>query len=95
MFSLVKEVNIRGGGGEEVFEVMDEFDRVLGLKLAERARPAAVEIPSDIDKLVAEREGARKSRDWATADRIRDELAAAGYVIEDTPHGPRVKVKPQ
>jgi len=32
-------------------------------------------------------------RDWATSDHIRDELAAKGYIVEDTPDGPRVKRK--
>jgi cysteinyl-tRNA synthetase len=40
---------------------------------------------------VAEREAARASRDFARADRIRDELAAEGIVIEDTAAGPRWK----
>jgi len=63
------------------------------LKLAERAKPAEAEAPLEIQKMLEERERARKARDFATSDRIRDELAAAGYVIEDTPQGPRVKQK--
>jgi len=93
VFGLVKEVNIHGGGGKEVFEAMNDFDRVLGLDLVERARPVTLKVPSEIEARLAEREQARKSRDWATADRIRDEIAAGGYIIEDTPEGPRVKAK--
>jgi cysteinyl-tRNA synthetase len=37
---------------------------------------------------VAEREGARRSKDWALADRLRDELKAEGWLVEDTPAGP-------
>ncbi|HUV05633.1 MAG TPA: cysteine--tRNA ligase [Armatimonadota bacterium] len=93
VFGLIKEVNIHGRGGREVFEAMVDFDRVLGLELAERAKPVSAEIPREILGLVQEREKARKARDFATADRIRSELAAAGYLIEDTPEGPRVKAK--
>jgi len=70
--------------------LLREFDPWLGLGLAD-ARVAEVEQESDprIDGLVAEREAARKARDFATADRIRDQLAAEGVEIVDTPEGPR------
>lgn len=66
------------------------FDTFLGLGLAtETPRAAAAESDPRIDALVAEREAARKRRDFAAADRVRDALAAEGIVIEDTPAGPR------
>ncbi len=46
-----------------------------------------------IDAAVAERQAARANRDFASADRIRDELLAEGVVIEDTPEGPRWRRK--
>lgn len=66
------------------------FDEVLGLDLA-NATVAEEIAESDprIDALVAEREAARKSKDFASSDRIRDELAAEGIVIVDSPEGPR------
>ncbi|HYL05288.1 MAG TPA: cysteine--tRNA ligase [Thermoanaerobaculia bacterium] len=45
----------------------------------------------EIERLVAERDGARKRRDFAAADRLRGELAARGIVVEDTPQGARWK----
>jgi cysteinyl-tRNA synthetase len=67
-----------------------EFDEGLGLGLAEAA-PAEAPPESDprIDALLAEREQARAQKDFAMADRIRDELAAEGIEIVDTPDGPR------
>ncbi len=46
-----------------------------------------VSIDDEIDALIKERTTARQNKDWATADRIRDELAARNIVLEDTPQG--------
>ena len=43
----------------------------------------------EIEKLIAKRDEARKNKDWAESDRLRDELQAKGIVIEDTPRGTR------
>ena len=51
----------------------------------------AEEAPAEIVALAEERQAARKTKDFARSDQIRDELAAQGWVIEDTPKGPRVK----
>ncbi len=50
--------------------------------------PTAPEGDTEIDDLVARRQQARADRDFAVADAIRDELAARGIEIEDTPNGP-------
>jgi len=70
------------------------FDEVLGLDLA-HAKPPAHEYENDprIDGLLAERQAARAGKDFATADRIRDELDAEGIGIVDTPEGPRWRRK--
>jgi len=65
------------------------FDRVLGLRLADW-EPVVDVIPAEIMALVAQRQAARAARDWATADALRDQIAAAGYVMKDTPEGPQV-----
>ena len=71
-------------------DLLMAFDRVLGLDLAHAAlAEEAPESDPRIDGLLAEREGARERGDFARADRIRDELAAEGIVIVDTPEGPR------
>jgi cysteinyl-tRNA synthetase len=77
-------------GDAERRALLAGFDEFLGLDLA-TAEVALAPEESDprIDALVAQREAARAARDFAAADRIRDELAAEGVAIEDTPDGPR------
>jgi len=67
-----------------------QFDKVLGLSL-DNPPEIKIEIPEEIWKLVEERELARKNKDWEKADRIREEIKNRGYIIEDTPQGPRIK----
>jgi cysteinyl-tRNA synthetase len=95
VFGLVKEVNIHGKGGTEVWDAMMDFDKVLGLRLAKNAKCAGEQAPKEILDLLEQRQQARKSKDFATSDRIRDELAAQGWVIEDTTEGPRVRASNQ
>jgi len=77
-------------GPEERRALLRDFDAILGLEL-DAALPRAERRESDprIDALVAEREAARRRRDFCEADRLRDALAAEGIVLEDTPAGPR------
>jgi cysteinyl-tRNA synthetase len=74
----------------ERWTLLREFDAFLGLDLA-AATPRSRVSESDprIDALVARRQAARAAKDFAESDRIRDELAVEGIVIEDTPEGPR------
>jgi cysteinyl-tRNA synthetase len=70
--------------------LLAEFDAFLGLDLLTAELPPEVqERDPRIDALVAEREAARRRRDFREADRIRDALAAEGVTIDDTPQGPR------
>ena len=49
------------------------------------------EAPPEIVKLLDERQAARKAKDFKRADALREELKAKGWIIEDTPKGPRLK----
>ena len=68
------------------------FDQVLGLRLAEW-QPVVTVVPDDIMALVRQRQRARAAKQWQDADTLRDRIAAAGYLLEDTPQGPQVRVK--
>ena len=48
-----------------------------------------VNLDDEIQKLVNERQQARKDKNWALADKIRDDLKSRGIVLEDTPQGIR------
>ena len=76
--------------------LIDDFDQVLSLGLLEAAeqasqKPAGKELSpeetAEIEALIQKRAEARKAKDWATADAIRDQLAAMHVVMKDTPHG--------
>jgi cysteinyl-tRNA synthetase len=75
--------------------VLDDFDAVLSLNLlknaeklcAENARKEAENADPEIDAMVSARTEAKKAKNWAEADRIRDELKARGIEIIDTPQG--------
>jgi len=68
------------------------FAQVLGLRLAEW-QPAEVAIPEEIIIQVNQRQQARLEKRWKDADALRDQVVTAGFEIEDTPQGPRVKPK--
>ena len=65
----------------------ERIDSVFGLG----GPAAASEAPAEIQALLEARETARKSRDFKRSDALRDELRSKGWVIEDTPKGPRLK----
>ncbi len=71
-----------------VLDFFRETDEVLGF-LQERTQEVLEE---EIEALIQKREEARRQKDWATADGIRDELKVRGIILEDTPQGVRWKI---
>ncbi len=71
------------------FELFVFVDRLLGLDLARDVGKPVVarEIPAEITALLEVRAQARADKDWAAADRLRDELAERGFPVKDTPNG--------
>jgi cysteinyl-tRNA synthetase len=64
----------------------EQLDAVLGV-----GAQAAGEAPSEIVALLEQRQAARKARDFKRSDTLRDEIKARGWIIEDTPKGPKLK----
>ena len=91
VFELVREINSNVNDGvqskalvEYAIKVFDELMEVLGLLYNRNAEKS---LDDEIEALIQARNDARKAKNWAEADRIRDELKAQGIVLEDTPQG--------
>jgi cysteinyl-tRNA synthetase len=103
IFRLVREVNRVRAEGEGTIgrdretltgirEAFELFDEILGL-FKEGLPKARLEVPDDVAALVEEREAARREKDWARSDRLRDQIAERGFVVEDRPDGPALRRK--
>jgi cysteinyl-tRNA synthetase len=72
---------------DKALETIRRFDSVLNFMQKTEA------IDSDIEALIEQRQQARKAKDFALSDKIRDDLLAKGIILEDTPQGVRWKRK--
>ena len=93
LFDLVRELNRRiaerslsTSDAARALGTLRDLDRVLAI-LPEQA----ADLPPEAADLLRQREEARANRDWASSDRLRDELAALGVAVEDTRDGQRWK----
>lgn len=93
LFDMIHEGNRALDTGEAspesaraVLAILDDLDRVLGFMKKVDHKPDA-----GLLKLVEEREKARKAKDWKASDKLRDEIERLGWIVKDTPQGPKVR----
>jgi cysteinyl-tRNA synthetase len=85
---FIAQREARATGNEAIAAAVFElWESGLGLSLDE----GSGQIPPEAQAKAAERDEARAARDWSRADRLRNELVADGYVVEDTPEGTRLR----
>lgn len=90
IFELTKDINtkildrdVSKAVCEHAAKLYDELCDLLGILYNRKENT----LDGDIEALVEKRQEARKNKDWATADKIRDELKAKGIILKDTPQG--------
>ena len=97
LFDLAKDINTHLNASSQPSKeicqyALDMFNRladVLGLLYSRKEQS----LDEEIEALIAQRTKARAEKDWATADRIRDELKARHVVLEDTPQGIKWRIE--
>ena len=92
LFGLATAANTALDDGDRAaaavaWATIGEITRAVGIQLADAV---AAEVPAEVERLAVLRDEARGARDWPEADRLRDEIRAAGFEVEDTPEGTRV-----
>ncbi|PWB70721.1 cysteine--tRNA ligase [candidate division GN15 bacterium] len=94
VFDFIRDINrlkaedkLSAGERDEALKLIRRFDSVLDF------RTKAVSLEAEIEDLIRQRTEARKSRNFAQADKIRDDLLARGIILEDTPQGVKWKRK--
>jgi cysteinyl-tRNA synthetase len=95
VFDLIREVNslcdsekIGREDALQVIELMRKFDTLLGVLSFDKREEI---IPEELQEAFAKRMQARECKNWKLADEMRDFIHQRGYLIEDTPNGPKLK----
>lgn len=93
LFDLVKSTNsnITINSSKEICNKALELIRELGAPLGILQKSTKISLEDEIEGLIAQRQQARKDRDFTLSDKIRDDLKARGIILEDTPQGVRWK----
>ncbi len=98
VFEFVRETNtamdageFRAGNTAAAIDFLERFDRIFAVLEPTRTQTGLSD--ADVERLIAERAQAKKSRNFARSDQVRQELLEAGVILEDTKEGTRWKRK--
>ena len=96
IFELVRDANVEiqdGASREAAAKALESLNAICGvLGLLTKNADA---LPEEIQKMVEERAEARKNKDWKRSDELRDAIRDAGYILEDTKQGQKVRKNPE
>ncbi len=90
MNKTIAEGNMVGSLAADALGFFEKFDSVMVIGLFKKND---VEIPADVSALAEKRAAARAAKNWKDSDRLRDEIAEKGFVVEDTTEGQKLKKK--
>ncbi|MBB6632354.1 cysteine--tRNA ligase [Clostridium algidicarnis] len=93
IFDLIRDLNsnIDINSSKDMINYALNLIRDLGSPLGILQKSTKMNLKEEVERLIEQREQARKDKDWALSDKIRDELKDMGIVLEDTPQGVRWK----
>ena len=94
IFECVRDINSSLNASSSLKAIDAALESFLGmtdvLGLVQR-KPEQDAVPEEVIKMAEERAAARKNKDWKRSDELRDAIKAAGYIVEDTPQGPKLR----
>ena len=89
--SIVWEIARNEKKSRKLSDLLDEFDKVLGLDLSNSEKyikeQENIEVPEEVLELVEERKKAREEKKWSLSDELRDKIKDKGYIVKDTKEG--------
>jgi cysteinyl-tRNA synthetase len=95
LFGLLRDGNkamdgrtLDAAGAAAVLALWRDWDRVLGV-----LQPTEAAVDPEVQALADQRQAARVAKQWKESDRLRDEIARRGWIVQDTPQGPKLKKK--
>ncbi len=88
---LLDSAQLGSQGAKNILDTFRDFDRIFAVFDVDEA--ILQEAPDEIMNLLDKRQAARNTKDFAMSDKMRDEIKSKGWLVEDTPQGPRLIIQ--